>query len=751
VYERVMNRTYTGYRIVYVTNDTEVVFRVPWGPPTPLQPTYGISLYLYWKGEPDIGFTNATVCLFNGTSGRLIICQDTRYPPGTAQFQLLPRGLYMVNITAVNPYNGSVWIKILWINLTRYYWIPIEVPWTRPGAHPHRLIAFAYDVLTGKGIEDVQVIVTRGSYMWSAKTNTTGYAEMTIGDWGYYKLYAFHRMYQGIERDIIIDEDPEYINIPMSPIYINFTQIPPPPINGTEYPPIRINSTNYYWLSIQTVYQDGYPFSRANVTVVNVSNNKVIAQGFTNGTGFVHFLIPANTTVKIMVSATNPQNASQTFYAEKTVNMTQHYYIVFRLPWISRFYAPEVMLMGVLFAIHRGQGYYFGNVSHLVVLTIWTNKPQNVTVLIGLYNVSGGKWVANRTVNLALDEGVNTFFEWVSVNASTGGRFRIFANITKWEYDTNTTNNWMWSNEVFLKPQVDIQIFVLWRPIEQKQTWSILPEDIIEIDIGIRLPINTSTVPAKLVWRVEKLDLRNMTFVPERGAEEDLRIVRPGMVWRNITVSVPWTSRIVVTANVTHEWEDFGYNNYVNITIDVDPDVKIGLVSKPSVVREGQVFKVVVSITSNVEPGKGIGWVSLVDNTTSTLLKMVEVELAPNKTVELEARAPENPLSFWIIRTPTTTRRMVVRFAGYDTYTENNIQDFTLTVISNQWIIAAIAIVAIIVIIAVIAKLVKGTVTDIVYSRYFRFVKRRSTAPTYTMFISRVSEDEKMRFVKKKD
>jgi len=752
VYDRLKNRTYADYRIVYVTGDTEITFTLPWSSWIPPAPTYGITIYVYWKGEPDIGFTNAYVYLFNGTSGQLITYTDTRFPPGAAQFQLLPRGLYMVNVTAINPYNGSVWIKILWINLTEYVWIPIEVPWERYKALPHRLIAFAYDVLTGKGIEDVEIVVTRGTYMWSAKTNATGYAEMTIGDWGYYKLYAFHKLYQGIERDIIVDEDPEYINIPMSPIYINFTQIPPPPINGTEYPPIRINRTNYYWLSIQTVYHDGYPFSRANITIVNTSNNKVIAQSFTNGTGFVHFLIPANTTIKIIVSARNPQNTSQTFYAEKVVKMAQHYYFVFRLPWTSTFYAPEVMLIGVEFIVHRGQGYFYGNVSHLVLLTIWTNKQQNITVSLSLYNVTGGFWVQNKTYSFSLSLGTNVFYTWFSVNASSGGRFRVFANITKYQYDTDPTNNAMWSNEVYLKPPADFYVVALWRTVKLKQPWTILPDDIIEIDIGVYIPVNTSSIPLNFSWRINDINLTERRPRFMQGMDESVKTVARGMIWRNITIVVPWTSKIIVSANISHPYDDDATNNVQNITIEISPNIMMSIAKAPNIVREGSKITIAVNITSNIEPGTTTAVVSLYDNTTNRILVRKDVSVEPKKILVFETIAPQNSALWDGIRKPTETHTIESYVSGYDAYPDDNRDNTTITVVSNQWIFIIIAIIVIIAIIAVIARLVKGTVSDIVYSRYFRFVKRRGTTPAHTaMFISRVSEDEKRRFVKKKD
>jgi len=746
--EPLYNRSYYNETVVTLTQDTVVTFIVPWESPQPPTiinetPYYWLTVQVVWAN--GLPFHGANITVYNYTSGEPIDSLVTN-GTGTVHFLLPAFQEYLVFINATNPYNTTQnYTNTFLINLTDHRWITIKLPWLPEEpelAKIYRVLVFAYDATNGSGIPGVTVIMRKGDVAWASETNETGYAELWVPFLGLYNVTGIHPDYDIIWRTIQVYENNTLVNLLLSPVTI--TPELYPPLNGTEYPPIYINGTPYYWLSIQVLYNDGYPFHGAIIRVFNLNTSELIAQGVTNGTGFVHFLIPANITVKYTVNATNPENTSETYYVEKEFKMTQHYYFVHRVPWSSEFYTPEVWMMRIRFEIHRGQGYFFGNVSHLVVLEIWTNKPQNVTVLIGLYNVTGGTWVSNETVEIPLEEGVNVVFEWVSVNASIGGLFKVFANITNWEADTNTSNNWAWSEEKYLKPMVDIQVFVLWRPVEQKQSWTLLPEDIIEIDIGIVLPINTTHIPAKLFWQMEKYDLKNKRYAVERGAVEEIRSPSKGIVWRNITVTVPWTSKITIIANVTHEWEDFGYNNFINVTIPIDPDVKITLVDHPTLVMEGQVFKVVVNITSNVEPGKGIGWLSLIDNTTETLIKRVQITLEPEKIVEIEAKAPENPAALWFIRTPTTTHTIATTFAGYDVYTGNNADEFTLTVTSYQWltIIAGIAI-----IIAIIAafKAVTHTIHDI-RNKKKKYVKRRTSFLTES--IHELKDEHK--YVKKK-
>jgi len=749
VYEPLYNRSFSDYKVLTLTQDTLVTFTVPWNstqPPIIIngEPYYWLTVQVVWNN--GLPFHGAVVEVYNSTSGELIDRQITN-GTGIVPFLLPAFQRYIVVVNATNPYTGQNYKTWFIFNLTDNIWITVRLPWPPEEAQlakKYRVLVYAYDITSGNGVAGATVILRKGDVAWTAETNSTGYAELWIPFLGLFNVTGIHSDYQAVWRTVQIYENNTLINLPMSPVILP-SEVPSPPLNGTEYPPIYINGTPYYWLSIQVLYQDGYPFHGASVAVIDLETNTTIATGVTNGTGFVHFLIPANKSIKYTINAYNPE-LNETYYDEKIVNMTQHYYFVHRVPWTSKYFSPEVWLKEIHFVIHRGQGYFFGNVSHLVLLSIWTNKPQTVTVEIALYNVTGGTWVVNKTVTLTLSMGLNTIFEWIDVNATAGGRFKVFANITSWEYDTDTTNNWAWSEEQFLKPIVDIQVFVVWRPIEQKQPWSLLPEDVIEIDIGIKLPINTSVIPAKLVWKIEKYDLKNMVFDIERASEEEIRVTRSGIVWRNITVTVPWTSKIVVLVNATHEWEDFGYNNYVNVTIPIDPDVKLEIVEKPTVVMEGSIFKVVVNITSNVEPGMGIGWVSIIDNTTSMLLKRVEITLAPQKTVELEVKAPVNPTTFWIFRAPTTVHYITTQFAGHDLYLDNNKEEFTIVVMSYQWLTVIAAIVVIIAVLAALRALIH-TVYDI-RRKTRRFVRRKSFL---TESIWELREEETRRFVRKKE
>jgi hypothetical protein len=687
----------------------------------PLVDRYWLDVRVLWaNGKP---FSDALAQVYNSTSGALVDERRTD-AVGLARF-LLPKYNYTLRVYAVNPYNTSqVYDKNFTVSLTKNAEVTVALPWAPPEAVSYRLIVFTYDAMTGEGVANVTVVVRRGGLAWASVTNSTGFAEVWLPYLGWFNVTGVHERYAVIWRTITIVENNTRVNLPLAPIPTNVV----PPLNGTAPGPVYVNATPYWWLSVQVLWADGFPFHDANVTVYDSATNALIAKGVTNGTGFVHFLIRNGTGVRYAVYAVNPYNATQTYSASRSFVMTQHYYFAHVLPWTSEYYRPEVAVVLADLAVHRGQGYLYGNVSHCVFYGIFTNKPQTVTVFLGIYNFtdpSAPKLINSKTVTRSLSEGVNLFMDWISVNATGVVPVRALVNVTSYQYDTDPSNNYLWSPTRLFKPFTDFRVFVVWRPVQVKQSWTVLPGDVIEIDIGVEVPVNTTAVPAKFTWTASSKDLKTKAYGVVRGASEDVRAVRKGVVWRNVTVAVPWTSVIVVNATVSHEWDDVAQNNNVTVVIRIDPNIKLSLSKYPTFAREGDECAVVVNLTSNVEAELGAGaWVSVEDNTTNTVLKRVEIAVGPEQTVELRFRAPENPSAFWIVRTPYTTHSLGAVVVGYDSYYPDNYASFTLYVVSNQWIILAIGFLALIILVVAVAKAVRHTMEGAMEER-MRFVKRK--------------------------
>jgi len=738
-------KPYTLTKTVTLTNNETLVFEFPWYPnPFPTGRAYIVTNVKWKNGKP---FKDATICIINAANNAKITCEETD-SLGEAEFVIPAFQVYYITINATNPYNTTKkYSDSMLLNLSvssvsmggvefvslMGFKLDFTVPWTPPEMPgKYYLYVYAYNAVTGVGIKDVYVVAARGSEVWFTRTNDTGYAKLTLPYLGLFEITASHPLYKTVTRKIMAIENNTLLNLPMVPIPANFTLPTLPPANGT-YPAIVVNNVSYYWLSVQVTWRDGYPFHNAEVRVYNTTSGALIARGVTNGTGFVHFLIKANTSIKYTVNATNPYNTSQVYTAEKSLVMSQHYFFVHQVPWISKYYAPEVAVVDVDLAIHRGQGYFYGNVSHLVVYSIWTNKPQSITVFIALYNMSSDvpKLINSKTASLTLAEGVNIFMDWLSVNISKMTTVRAFVNITKWQYDTDPSNNYMWSPARSLKPFTDFRIIVLWRPKQVKQSWTLLPEDVIEIDIGIYMPINTTSIPLKLNYSITAKDLKLKAFKDITKRFEVIRAAAPGIIWRNFTVAVPWTSRVVINASIYNDLDDVSANNNITIAIPIDPDIKLSIAKYTSYVIEGRDATVTVYLKSNVEAETGaIAWVTVEDNTTATIIKRVEIGVEPEKTVDISFKAPQNPPMMWIIRKPTQEHILTASVTGYDTYLADNSQSIKVTVVSYQWIVAAIAIAAIIIIIAAISRAIRKSITmsiedEMEYVKRKRFVHKK--------------------------
>jgi lipocalin len=731
-------KPYTLTKTVTLTENETVVFEFPWRPsPFPIGRA-SIAVDVAWKnGKP---FQGAAVCIVNATSGAKIACDYTD-STGQANFIVPAFQVYYVTVDAVNPYNtsqayhesslldltaSSVSGGMEFVTLTGFK-MEFAVPWAPPGMPEYRLVVYAYDALTATGIKDVSVVVTRGSEVWFARTNDTGYARIALPYLGLFEVTASHPLYKTVTRSVIVIENNTLINLPMVPIPANFTLPVLPPANGT-YPAVVINNVSYYWLSVQVTWGDGYPFHGAEVRVYNTTSGELIARGVTNGTGFVHFLIRANASIRYTVDAVNPYNTSQVYTAEKILTMSQHYFFVHTLPWISKYFAPEVAVVNVDLATHRGLGYFYGNVSHAVLYSIWTNKPQNVSVFIALYNVSSDepKLINSKVANISLTEGVNTFIDWISANITSFTLVRAFVNITRWQYDTDPGNNYAWSPPRMLRPFTNFYAVLCWRPKQVKQSWSLLPEDTIEIDVGVYIPINTTSIPLMLNYSISYKNLTIRAYRDIAKRFEELRAVKGGMIWRNLTLAVPWTSHIVINISASHELDDNILDNSVSTVIDVSPNIKLDVAGYTSYVTEGGDIKIAVRLKNNVDPELGaIAWITVEDNRTAKiLLRQGFVLDNPDKTAELKLKAPENPTMFWFIRKPTDTHPLNITVVGYDVYDADDSQGIKVTVVSYQWIVAVIAIAVIIIIIVAISRAIRKSIA-MSMEEEMEFVKRK--------------------------
>ena len=589
---------------------------------------------------------------------------------------------------------------------------------------------YVYDAYTQQPIQNatVEVYSPNGTLVFRGLTNATGYVKVNLTSGITYKVYASASGYMNpfkYGRDIMVFKNGTIIRYPLVPVKpeetIEFILPSDSRFKGNwTHPPYPIhysNCTILWTLAIEVVYQDLAPYEGAVVEIYEADTSNLLAEGKTNGTGFAFFWIRGDTRVDIHVIA-----GSYEFW-RRNVLVDRALWLVFTVPEKSEYYQPEVALLEFRIRIHRGQGWFYGNVTHLLTLLIWTNVKQNVSVYVKLYDVETNATVFERVYNISLSEGINPVWLWAEVNITKPTTVRGYAKIITYEQDTNLANNEIYSNTVFLKPFVDIKVFVTWEIVKQRVLGYLLPEDVIRVSIGIQVNVNITRLPLHFRGFIK---YHTPGRIISKSFAEDVTAFA-GIVWRNYTIVVPWASKIVIYVNATHIWEDVPENNVVNETIYICPDVALGKVevlgiTRGGVIREGSVFKVRYYIYSNVEDKDILLYVH--DNTLGSGLTMQTFKITGNATIEVPVKAPMNPVKFYIIREPVTEHELVLGISGYDSFTQNNQRKYVIYVYSTQVLGVFIALTVIILLTILVSAVARALVKTLT-SRHKKYWIRR--------------------------
>jgi len=588
------------------------------------------------------------------------------------------------------------------------------------------LTVYVYDAFNRTPIEGATVILryindTLVSY---GSTNASGMITFNIILRETYKIEAEKTGYISLIGNVTVAPLGNItVNYPMAPEGEVGKVITPeePEFRGNwTHPPYPIqlpNGTILWTLAVQVIYNDSAPFEGALITIYEHGTTNIIAQGKTNGTGFDYFWIKNGTVIDVKCEATVNETTYE-FWRNNTL-MDRAIWMVFTLPVHSPLYTEEVAVLWGEITIHRGQGYFFGNMTHCVRFLLWTNRPQTVNVTITVINSETNETVTTLTKTYDLFMGVNPIYEWFSINASLGMEVQAWINITGYQYDTDPENNALLTRPVWLKPFLDLKVFILWHIVETKTDYAILPEDIIEIDIGIEVPINITKVPMTLNITMDSVYTHRR--YPMLHKIENITSYA-GIVWRNFTISLPWKRHIIVYANASHPWEDMVLNNIANITIDIGPNAKVELVDLPQMAIEGRDVIVKYRIVSNLENEPVLLFMQ--DNTTNTVVYTKQTTLVGNMTVTVKFKAPENPSLLWVLKDPLVKHELQVGFSGYDAYADDNTKPATITIISRQALWTVLIIIALIIIIAVvvalIARLTKALTTAYMPRKYLK-------------------------------
>jgi len=269
-----------------------------------------------------------------------------------------------------------------------------------------------------------------------------------------------------------------------------------------------------------------------------------------------------------------------------------------------------------------------------------------------------------------------------------------------------------------------------------------------------------TTVPMNFTANILSRDIMARVFRSVEMRREAIKTVTGGVVWRNFTLTVPWTNKILVEVNATHPWEMYSLNNNMTLTINIDPDIELEAFTTKDNIRhvvEGHRIEYRVRIRANVEPGEGYAFIMLYDETTGEEIGSRRVVLEPEMELGFTSTAPENPyiwswgierIGFRIgIKRPTATHLLNCTVSGTDFYLENNYKGMEITVVSYQLLIIIVAIVVLVAVLAVVRAL-----THTIYEmreRKRKFVKRKSFL-TETIWDYVEEGEEESRFVKRK-
>lgn len=231
------------------------------------------------------------------------------------------------------------------------------------------------------------------------------------------------------------------------------------------------------------------------------------------------------------------------------------------------------------------------------------------------------------------------------------------------------------ASSVEFKPFLDTSSTILWKPAKQKEKVAILPGDELKISFGYSIPAKTDNVYIRMF--VGKYDLNSGSIIPIIDKHEYVSSDGKTTVWRNYTVKVPYTNKLVLSAEIFHPWDFNGLNNNISLEIPIWMDLEIIDVSVPTnVVESESVLPVKVKIRSN---NFGPGCVLYVEDlTTNKLVAKKHFEITkPEMTISLDVKVPEasksEEIHIWRIGLSTV-----------DYNEENNEKIVTLTVRSNK-------------------------------------------------------------------
>jgi hypothetical protein len=475
------------------------------------------------------------------------------------------------------------------------------------------------------------------------------------------------------------------------------TQPPTPPI--------------YAYVSAVVQYRDGFPIQGASVVIKDSITQETIFSDVTDGTGYAEFAIPLYRVIDICASYESKE-VIPNCYRWETVEYPSEVYM-FLVNETSPWFRPEVGIVDISVQIHRGQGWYYGDVEHLVETKIYSNVNQRISLYVKLFNPTTKATISEKTVQIDVVEGHNVIWTWLDVNITGNATdAQVYGKITAYQYDTDPSNNELYGNIVTFKPFLDMYPSIIWKPVKQRIDTAILPGDIIEIDIAYVIPAGgikdieaSYSVKSYNLYKNEMDLVENKTYI--------LSTVEPTTIYKNFTVVVPFTNKIIVNASIYHPLEDNGLNNQMTLEIPVFEDTELVKVDVPPIVMAGEKTTVKVYLKSNA-----VGFNYRASVATSEIIGMTDFDITkPEMVVEVEVTPKVSGNKFF------ETQTWYVNLMGYDYYDANNEKTVTVMVWALPWWLFIFLVILVILILLLLVKKLLFAVR-MVGGGEFRFFRR---------------------------
>lgn len=478
------------------------------------------------------------------------------------------------------------------------------------------------------------------------------------------------------------------------------------------------SSAQYEWLTVILEASDGGP---ANGTVYVYNGSKLIRSVPTGATGTVYLLLPKGT-YTVGGKIYNPRNSSQTeVLSNETVALTSDSLAVLAAPnWREPYWNDVIALVRA-----TGPSIVAGGVNFTVPVTIYayTNYAPVSPTLNYTSAIGGG------SATLGLSNGSNRLVVPLTFSSEANQTVVVTLKLTNINNATPVNTTWLTAYFSFrVLPVVYLSGMIYWKDIGPQHSPFILPGDTLFISVIALNPVAAGSLELTIgeSLAIQYPYLASYPNVPVRTlatfaktVTQPMNVVGP-RCYTNVTMTIPWTDKVVVTANVTALNYTLVVPWYGNATIDIDPIANVSLLTTLGTLISGKAVPLTFKIMSNVMPGQGYVWVNLYDNTTNHYLVTLLTPLAPVKTLTAYATVT-NSKWFGLIPVPVEYHTLTLKLTGYTSLPYSQV--IKVLVFSESWVVFFLVLLAILILILLAVGAISA-MTHAIRARAYRFVRR---------------------------